>query len=236
MFDRRRRTAALLTLSATVVVAGCSAEATAPESPASPSSAATSTAAGHRLDLSRLSELEDEMPPGFDVVKHAAVEKLHPAYVASVGSVVSGSGPFTADPPQCGVLLKPVEGVGNSESIGFRADAAEKRAIAVGAYVPVNVPADIPATGCGRMTYTVPDDERPRTGTAERIAVPAIEGATTVGLKITADGFGDPEYYYAAIIDNRVYVNVSARVAPDFEAQPLVPDLLVKAVAAIRGS
>jgi hypothetical protein len=148
---------------------------------------------------------------------------------------VSGSKPYTADPPQCSLLLKPVDGVAGSDSIGIRADEVEKRSISVGAYVPVDVPAEIPATGCDRMTYKVPDDNYPTTGTVERIVAPTIDGATTFGLKIAVDGFPDPEYFYAAILDNRVYVNVNARLAPDFQAQPLLPDLLVKAVAAIRG-
>jgi hypothetical protein len=42
-----------------------------------------------------------------------------------------------------------------------------------------------------------------------------------------------PEYYYIAILDSHVYVHVDARVTPGFPAQPFLPDLLTKAVAAI---
>jgi hypothetical protein len=208
----------------TTAFAGCS----------STENEATATRAPQEYDLSRLSELEDDFPPDF-TPGNSEVEKLHHVYVPSVGAVVSGSKQYTADPPQCSLLLKPVKGVAGSDSIGILADGLESRSIGVGAYVPVDVPAEIPATGCDRMTYTVPDDHRPYSGTAERIAAPAIDGATTYALKTTIDGFGDPEYFYAAILDNRAYVNVNARLAPDFEAQPLLPDLLVKAVAAIRG-
>jgi hypothetical protein len=44
-----------------------------------------------------------------------------------------------------------------------------------------------------------------------------------------------PEYYYIATLDIHVYVHVDARVTPSFPAQPFLPDLLTKAVAAIRG-
>jgi hypothetical protein len=70
-------------------------------------------------------------------------------------------------------------------------------------------------------------------GTAERLAAPNIDGAVTNGLKVI---FGDGvDYFYIAILDGRTYVEVMARVAPDFQAEPLLPDLLTKAVAAISG-
>ncbi|WP_347685340.1 hypothetical protein [Mycobacterium sp. B14F4] len=81
----------------------------------------------------------------------------------------------------------------------------------------------------------MPDDRRPYAGSVERIEAPAIVGATTLALRSTIDGFADPEYFYAAIIDNSVYVSVQARVVPDFEAQPLLPGLLVEAVSVIKG-
>jgi hypothetical protein len=194
----------------------------------------TSTVAAGDYDLARLSELSDDFPPDF-VPLNPEVQKVHPVYVAGVGAAVSGGKPFTTDPQQCSILLKPVNGVAGSDSIGIRADAFGDRSISVGAYVPVAVSGDIPATGCDHMTYEVRDAERIRTGTAERIAAPAIDGATTVAVKITTDNYPDPVYFYAAVFDDRAYVNVSAQVARDFQAQPVLPDLLVKAVNAIRG-
>jgi Domain of unknown function (DUF5642) len=194
----------------------------------------TPTAAADEYDLSKLSELEDDFPPGF-IPGKPEVLKLQHVWVASVGSVVSSGKQFTVDPSRCQVLLKPVNGEAGADTIGIRADGLEERTIAVGADMPVTVAGQIPATGCDRTTYAVPDDDYPRTGTVERIAAPSIDRATTLALKITTDGFPDPEYSYVAILDNRVFVDVQARLAPDFKAQPLLPDLLVNAVAAIRG-
>jgi hypothetical protein len=177
------------------------------------------------------------MPPGF-IPYPTEPRKLERALVAGLGTVVSYGKPFTVEPAECGVLLKPVDGQEGAGTAGFRADAQDnaqaKRSISVGADMPITVPAKIPATGCDQMTYTVADDNHPGSGSAERIAAPDIDGATTFALRITVDGFPDPEYFYAAIIDDRVFVDVQARLAPDFQAQPLLPDLLVKAVAAIR--
>jgi hypothetical protein len=224
----RRLVVWLVAICATLAVTSCS------DFENEPHQTPTSTKAAEKYDLSRLAELEDDVPPDF-VPWNSKVLKLQQVWVAGVGSVVSSGKPYTVDPPQCSVLLKPVDGVAGADTIGIRADGPEKRSIAVGADMPVTVPAEIPATGCDRMSYKVPDDDYPRTGTAERIPPPTIDGASTFALKITTDGFPDPEYFYAAILDDHVYVDVEARLAPDFETQPLLPDLLVKAVAAIRG-
>jgi hypothetical protein len=205
----------------TVALAGCAGTENQPKQ--------TST-----YDLSKLSELTDDMPPGFNPYPFE-VRKLEPVLVPGVGTVVSYGKPFTVEPPECRVLLKSVDAQAGADTAGFRAGGQDKRSISVIADMPVNVPDEIPATGCDRMTYQVPDDGHPMTGTVERIAAPNIDAAITYGLKVTVDGFPDPEYFYAAILDNHVYVNVNARLAPDFQAQPLLPDLLTKAVTAIRG-
>jgi hypothetical protein len=216
----------VLLLCSTMALVGCSGSENKPEQ--------TSTQAAEEFDLSRLSELEDDMPPGF-IPNPSEVKKLQHVLVAGVGTVVSYGKPFTVEPPQCQVLLKPVDGQAGADMIGIRADGHEKRTITVGADMPITVRADIPETGCDRMTYQVPDDRRPTTGTVERITAPTIDGATTLALKITVDGFPDPEYSYVAIVEDRLFVDVQARLAPDYAAEPLLPDLLVKAVSAIRG-
>jgi hypothetical protein len=200
-----------------------------------PGQTSTSTSVqAETYNLARLSDLEDDMPPGF-IPFPSEVRKLQHVLVAGVGSVVSNGKPYITVPSECSILLKPVNGEAGADSSGFRADGQDSRGISVGADMPVTVPAAIPATGCDRMTYRVEDDRRATTGTAERIAAPVVEGAATYALKITVDGFPDPEYFYAAILDDRVFVDVQARLAPDYAAEPLLPDLLVKAVTAIRG-
>jgi hypothetical protein len=218
----------LIFLSAAVLI-GCS------EGASTSADTSPTTQALREYDLSRLSEIQGDFPPGF-VPRPAEVRALKPVWRDGVGSAVSSGKPFTVEPPQCKDLLKPVSGEVNSQTIGIRAESADKRGIAVGADLPVSVTGVLPSSGCDAMTYTVPDDEQPRSGTAQRLTAPAIDGATTLALKVTTNGFLDPEYFYTAIVDDRLYVDVHARLAPEFEAQPVLSGLLVKAVAAVRGA
>jgi Domain of unknown function (DUF5642) len=212
----------------TVVLSGCS------EAGSTAAETSPTTQAVREYDLSRLSEIQGDFPPGF-VPRPAEVRELKPVWRDGVGSVVSSGKPFTVEPPQCKDLLKPVSGEANAQTIGIRADGADNRGIAVGADLPVSVTDVIPSSGCDAMSYTVPDDEQPRSGTAQRLTAPEIDGATTLALKVTTQGFSDPEYFYTAVVDDRLYVDVHARLAPDFQPEPLLPDLLTKAVAAVRG-
>jgi hypothetical protein len=224
---RTRRIAALLVTA--VVLSGCSSSTTGP---AKTPTSSVEESAGY--DLSRLAEVKDDFPPDF-TPSPFEVAKLDPAYVDQVGAVVSYGKPFTVDPQQCRALLKPVDGRIGADTNGSRVDGPNKQSIAVNADAPVTVPAEIPATNCDRMTFDVKNDAVRTRGTAERITAPIIDGAVTEALQIQIDGYPDAEYYYAAIVDNRLYVNVAARLNPSFDAQPLLPDLLVKAVAAVRG-
>jgi hypothetical protein len=122
-----------------------------------------------------------------------------------------------------------------ADSYHVRGDELDKRQISIGAENPVAVPAEIPSAGCDRFTYAVDEDEHPLKGSVERLAAPAIDGATTIALRYDVEGFPNIEYAYAAILDGRVYVDVQARLAPDFQAEPVLSALLVKAVAAVRG-
>ncbi|MEO3758223.1 hypothetical protein ABGB19_08060 [Mycobacterium sp. B14F4] len=126
----RRMAALSLAAFVAALPAGCS----TPEHGSAPTSETTAAAEG--IELSRLSELRDDMPPGF-VPFDAEVKKLHHAYVASVGSVVSKGKAYWVDPPQCSTLLKPVNGVAGSDSIGFLADGPQDQSIGVGAYAPL---------------------------------------------------------------------------------------------------
>ncbi|MDT5107464.1 MAG: hypothetical protein QOI25_4977 [Mycobacterium sp.] len=229
MVALRGATVLLLLMCVGIASAGCSTSAKQSEN-APPTSA--DAAAGY--DLARLSEVKDDFPPDFTPSPFGAA-KLDPAYVDLVGAVVSYGKPFTVDPQECRALLKPVDGQVGAVTNGSLFDGPNKQSIAVNADAPVTVPAEIPGANCYRMTFDVQNHAVRTRGTAERITAPAIDGAVTEALKIQADGYPDVEYYYAAILDDRLYVNVAARVDPSFAAQPLLPDLLVKAVAAVRG-
>jgi hypothetical protein len=139
------------------------------------------------------------------------------------------------DPSKCRPLLKPVDGQVGSDSMHIRGVEGDQTTISLGAVNPVTVPAAIPSAGCERFAYTVDQAEHPMKGNVNQLEAPEIDGATTVALRYDVEGFPEVEYSYAAILDGRVYVDVQARLAPDFQAEPVLSALLVKAVAAVRG-
>jgi hypothetical protein len=137
--------------------------------------------------------------------------------------------------------LKPVEGrVGADSASITSATGAQDPFIAVSVDDPVSVQAPIPPSGCDRFTFAVqsavPD------GTAERLAAPELDGAETYALRVdftvtnpSATDVPLVEYFYTAILDGRTYVNLWARVPPDFAPEPALPNLLTRAVSAISG-
>lgn len=231
---RVRRGAALLTV--VVALAGCSTSTSGSAKSAVTSTAAsTSVSAAPGFDVSRLNQLTGAFPAGFALAPISAPIKLSPQLLPAVATVVSYGQPFTVDPPQCRPLLKPVDGQVGADSLHIRGDELDKRAIALGAENPVSVPAEIPSAGCERFTYAVDQPEHPMKGAVERLEAPAIDGATTIALRYDVEGFPNVEYSYAAIVDGRVYVDVQARLAPEFPAEPVLSALLVRAVAAVAG-
>jgi hypothetical protein len=209
--------AALLSLTA----AGCGSD------PASHSGAG-------RVDFTRIATLQHDFPPGFST--HAFdVQQEEARFVDQVGTTVSYGKSFTVDPPQCHALLKPVDGKVGADYTGVRADGpgSVEQTIFVGADDQVTVPQPIPAAGCDRMAFEV--DSAIPDGTAVRLPAPRIPNATTAAFKVSYDTQAAPEYYYFAILDGNVYVHVDARVSESFQAEPFLPNLLVKAVAAVRG-
>jgi hypothetical protein len=115
----------------------------------------------------------------------------------------------------------------------IRGDQPDSRGISVGAIVPVGASA-LPTESCAQFGFDIDDDRYRRKGSVERIGAPSIDGATTFALKISVDGSLDPEYSYVAILGGDAYVDVQARVAPEWTAaETELSDLLVKAAAAI---
>jgi hypothetical protein len=213
-----------------LVLVGCS---SSPMETGNTPAPSTSVETVDRFDVSRIAGFENDFPPGFISGPTQPIKVQH-QWVDSIGTVVSSGKPFTVDPPQCRALLKPVEGEAGADSMYIRGDNVDEQSISVGAVSPVTVAAEIPSAGCERMTYKVDSDAVPTSGTAERISAPTVEGATTIALKVQVNGFPNVEYSYAAILDGRDYVDVQARLAPEFQTGTLLPDLLVKAVDAVR--
>jgi hypothetical protein len=253
MVSGRRVAAFLAVLCATAAPVGCSPSTTeSPTSSTSATSATTSTkseptstyatsAAGLAdLDLSQLTEVRDSFPPDFVPAPPSAPRKVQAEYAHLVGEMVSYGKPFTVDPPHCRALLAPVEAQAGADAMGVSAEGPDKQSIVVSVYNPVTISDALPSTGCDRMTFVV--ESAVPDGAAERLAAPNIDGAASYALKVdftvTNPNSTQPllvDYFYVAILDNRTYVEVQARMNPGFQAEPLLPDLLTKAVNAIRG-
>lgn len=184
------------------------------------------------IDVLQLGEITDELPVDF-VPTPLQQKRIGPDDAATYGTVVSYGAPFTVDPSQCRALLQPVTGRVGAVTYGGRADGLNGQSIAVGATDQV-VPVALPGGGCDRMTYRV-EGRRSDAGTVERIAAPDIDGAETLALRITVDGSPRPEYYFAAILDGHVLVDVRARLTAEAQPDPMLGDLLAKAVTAVRG-
>ena len=225
----RRAAALTAVLCAFMSVMGCSSTTT--ESEPGPSTSAESVA---EYDVSRMSELRAAFPLGFVPGPPSEPIEVGDRLVDTVGAVVSYGKPFSVAPSQCRPLLKPVDGQLGAESMHVRGDGPDKTSMSVGATAPITVAAQIPTTGCDRMTYDVDQTDHPLSGTVERLVAPPIDGATTIALRFDVEGFPDVEYSYAAILDGQAYVDVRARLAPDYAAESVLSAFLVKAVAAVR--
>ncbi len=224
-------------LCSAVALAGCSTKTAGSATSAVTSTAAsTSVSAAPGFDILRLNRLSADFPPGFVAGPPSVPQKIGQQVLPSVGAAATYGQPFTVDPSKCRPLLKPVDGQLGSDSMHIRGVEGNERTISLGAVSPVTVPAEIPSAGCERFTYAVDQAEHPMKGTVEKLEAPVIDGATTIALRYDVEGFpNNLEYSYAAILDGRVYVDVQARLAPDFQAEPVLSALLVKAVAAVRG-
>ncbi|TPG31949.1 DUF5642 family protein [Mycolicibacterium hodleri] len=225
-----------LVLSAGLAMTGCSAtsetkDATSVTAPRSTSS----TGAPSHVDLARLAKVRNDFPPGFMPAPPSAPRKTRADEAKEVGNTVSYGRPFTVDPRQCRALFEPVVGQAGADTMGVGAVGPDQQLIAVSVDDPVVVSAAPPSAGCTRMSFEVDDDAMITNGVAERLAAPSIDGAATTALKVTSTGFAYAEYFYAAILDGRTFIRVTARVHPDFQAEPVLADLLVNGVAAVSG-
>ena len=219
-------------------LAGCSTPA-----PRAPVTSATTPAAAatRQVDLQRLDLIKDSFPTDYPANAFSGVRKVDARQAASVGDLISYGNSVTVEPDSCRALLKPVRAnVGGDWIAVNNSQGPEGPFISVAAYDPAMLPAAIPESGCDRFGFVVegatPD------GQAEQPAVPRIDDATTYALKVeypvTNPAATKPllvEYFYVAILDGRTFVKVWARVPTEYVAEPALPDLLTKAVIALRG-
>ncbi|OBC16336.1 hypothetical protein A5784_26285 [Mycobacterium sp. 852013-50091_SCH5140682] len=91
-----------------------------------------------------------------------------------------------------------------------------------------------PSPGCDRVSYKADREQ----GTIETVAAPVIDGVTTRAYKIQSDGElgSGVRYYYAAILSDRIFIDIRGVLEPSSQTEQAFSDLLGRAVAAVRGA
>jgi hypothetical protein len=213
---------ALLTIASVCVLAGCSSGGNAPR----------------KADISKVTELKSSFGPEFKV-KQIAKRAIDPAAM---------SGPklppgMAVDPPECAkVVLGPEipQGLqGSMAGVSAEGDSNRFMVIALETSAPVPFPDD--GRHCSKVTFSGSHVQ----GTVEAVDVPKIDGTRTVGMHRVLQSGDDSSrtselYQYVAQFDDyEIIITANPVPVPD---QPVVlvdtqraHDLLVKAVAAIRG-
>lgn len=230
-----------------VALAGCSTPATkTPSTEGSTVEASSSTqpsaAPTRSVDLSKLGAIKNAFPPGYPSTTTTSPITRDAQASRSVGDLVSYGRDMSTTPESCRPLLKPVEAKTSTDWTAVTSmTGPQDPFIAVSVYDPVSVPTPIPVTGCDRFSFVVEGGGVPD-GRAEQLQAPSFDDAVTFALKtvffIDNSTVEVPlvEYFYTAILDGRTFVNLWARVPSDFPAEPALPDLLTKAVVALRDS
>jgi hypothetical protein len=186
------------------------------------------------LDIARLAAISSDFPRDFPVNGKLVPSKVEGRFAYQVGASVGSGKPVSVDPVQCRALFSPITVKGGADRMGVGAEGPAEQILNISAYTPVSVPSALPTKGCEQMSYRVDDDAVRIEGTADRMPAPSIDGAFTTAMRVNVDSWEFVEYHYVAILDNQVFVEVVARVHPEFLAEPILSDLLVKGVAAIR--
>ncbi|MGB3476065.1 MAG: DUF5642 family protein [Mycobacterium sp.] len=236
--DRDQRRAArhglvlLAALGVGATLAGCGASTeVAPAGPvASQPPAAEPSPAPY--DISRVGAVADDFPQGFTAQAHPA-KTLGQSDID--GSAVAAFTDAQVDPPQCrSVVIPPyVDPTVGTEAAGVIGQGDQGNMYVVALRSPNPVAAESEPAGCDRISLAGSPEA---TGTVERIPAPAIAGATTTGVKLSvANPEEDPDYLYTAALDERTSVVVMGSADEQLDPQRLMSDLLVKAVAAVRG-
>jgi len=236
--DRGRRHAgrrglvllAALGVGATLAGCGASTEVTPAGPVASQPPAAEPSPAPY--DISRVDAITDDFPQGFTAEAHPA-KTLGQSDID--GSAVAAFTDAQVDPPQCrSVVIPPyADPTVGTEAAGVigQGDQGNMYVVALRSPNPVAAAAD--PEGCDRISLSGSPEA---TGTVERIPAPAIAGASTTGVKLSvADPAEDPDYLFTAALDERTSVVVMGSADAQLDPQRVMSDLLVKAVAAVRG-
>jgi hypothetical protein len=182
-------------------------------------------------DISKLAQLKDEFPPGFDRVQGTPVATLGADagtfFAIGVGDIVK------VDPPLCRSVLQPVRAPQDAQFIMI--GGIGRGAIMVGA---VNSPtplgkAAVPK-GCEQVAVTQRLAGRRVTSTVTRRPGPAIEGVVTTESAAVIAETGMKSYVFAAFLSETVAVSAEGILPGNANAEDLLSGMLIKAVNVVR--
>ena len=192
------------------------------------------------LDVSRLSEVAAELPEADYIVKTGRLTRYPEENTEIAEDFVLFGTPAEAEPQECVLQLKPVKVQPGASGMRVSGDPVRgDGGIRIVAYTDTVQTSELMNPACQRFRYSAP--QLHVEGTVQQLTPPVIDDAGLVALKNQVDENALADYYYGALLEDpeglesHVYVSVQARLDRDAEYEPLVPDLLVKAVAAVRG-
>jgi hypothetical protein len=182
-------------------------------------------------DISRLSQLEGQFPPGFDRVQNTALAPLGPDaekfFAVGVGDIVK------VDPPLCRSVLQPVRPPQDAQytMIG----GLGKGAILLGAVSsPTPLGKPIVPKGCEHVAVTQRVAGRVVVATVTRQPGPPIDGVVTTESIAEAAKGATKSYVFAAFLSDTVAVTAEGILPGNPDAEDLLSGMLVKAVNVIR--
>lgn len=238
-----RRCAAFAVLVACLAAPGCARSVDG--TPVSPSDAATAlppslpTKNGPPpprstyYDISRLSQLEGQFPPGFDRVQNTTIATLGPDadkfFAVGVGDIVK------IDPPLCRSVLQPVRPPPEAQytMIGGLGQGA----ILVGAVSsPKSLGKAVVPKGCEQVSVTQRLQGQLVVSDVTRQPGPPIDGiVTTESTAVTAKGAAK-SFVFAAFLSETVAVTAEGILPGNPDAEELLSGMLVKAVNILRAA
>jgi Domain of unknown function (DUF5642) len=187
--------------------------------------------ASSNYDISRLSKLENEFPPGFDRTQTMPVATLGPA--ADTFSTLGVGEIIAINPPNCQSLVQPVRAPRDAQFT--LVGGIGKGAIMVSAVKsPEPLAKTIPSAGCQHATVVRKIVRRQYKSKVTRLPGPSIDGVTTTGSMDVAAVGGARSYVFAGFLGDRIAVVAQGLLPGNPQADEILGEMLVKAVDAIR--
>jgi hypothetical protein len=185
----------------------------------------------HYYDISQLSRLQGQFPPGFDRVQSTDVATLGPDadkfFAVGAGDIVK------IDPPLCRSVLQPVRAPEDAQytMIG----GVGRGAILVGAVSsPTPLGKAVIPKGCEQVSLTQRVGGQLTVWTVTRQPGPPIDGVVTTESIAVAPQGATKSYVFAAFLSDNVAVTSEGILPGKADAEDLLSGMLIKAVNALR--